>query len=293
MKKIFIFLLFISVTIILGTTWLAMKIALQTIPPLFITGVRFLISFTLLTIISFFFKAKLFFPVRKLQFQILLSIFYFLIPFTLMLYCGKFLEISLSAIIYSNMPVIILFFSSILEKKNICFLKKIGIFFSILSLISIFVEKIFFGSIQEIFGIIALLIAMFSHSIIYIKSKKELSNFSVITLNALPSFLSGIILIIGSFFFENPNIMFFSKSSILATIYLGSIVGVFGILSYFYLQKKTNPLIASMVFLFFPLIPIGTEYFFHNKFLLKIELFSVFFSFFGIMIILFSSFFLI
>ncbi|XRX43306.1 MAG: DMT family transporter [Buchnera aphidicola (Tetraneura sorini)] len=292
MKKIFTLFLFILVTVVLGTTWLAMKVALQTMPPLFITSIRFLISFILLVILSFFFKTKLFFPTEKLKFKFLLCIFYFLIPFTLMLYCGKYVEISLSSIIYSNMPAIILFFSFILEKKDIFFFKKIGIICSMFSLIIIFFEKILFGSVQEILGIIGLFIAMLSHAIIYVVSKREFSDFSVITLNAFPSFLSGLLLLIGSLLFEHPNVMFFSKKSILATIYLGSVVGVFGILSYFYLQKKTTPLVASTVFLFFPSIPIGFEYFFYNKFLFRIELFSAFFSFFGIIIIILSSCFL-
>ncbi|WP_159196088.1 EamA family transporter, partial [Klebsiella pneumoniae] len=52
MRRITIFILFLLVAVTWGTTWLAMKIALETIPPVFATGMRFLFSAPLLIIIA-------------------------------------------------------------------------------------------------------------------------------------------------------------------------------------------------------------------------------------------------
>ncbi len=45
-KKYLPALLFVSVCLIWGTTWLAMEFAVQTIPPIFATGLRFFNRFT-------------------------------------------------------------------------------------------------------------------------------------------------------------------------------------------------------------------------------------------------------
>ncbi len=44
MRRITIFILFLLVAVTWGTTWIAMKIALESIPPVFATGMRFLFS---------------------------------------------------------------------------------------------------------------------------------------------------------------------------------------------------------------------------------------------------------
>ncbi|EPQ9772019.1 EamA family transporter, partial [Escherichia coli] len=44
MQKIIVFLLFCTVALTWGTTWLSMRIAVETIPPLFATGMRFMFA---------------------------------------------------------------------------------------------------------------------------------------------------------------------------------------------------------------------------------------------------------
>lgn len=118
MNKIIILLLFSLVSITWGTTWIAMKIAVETIPPLFATGMRFLIASPLLIILSYVKKAPLLFPYGQRNLQIVISFFYFSIPFTLMLYGGKYVNSSISSVIFSVMPVVVLILSSFFLKKK-------------------------------------------------------------------------------------------------------------------------------------------------------------------------------
>ncbi|WP_348769580.1 DMT family transporter [Buchnera aphidicola] len=265
MKKIIIILLFALVSITWGTTWIAMKIAVETIPPLFATGIRFLIASPLLIILSCITKTPLLFPYGQRNFQIIISFFYFSIPFTLMLYGGKYVSSSISSVIFSSMPVIILIFSSFFFKKKIDLIKKIGIFISLITLFFILLIDLKSENFFQWKGIIALVLALFSHALIYIECQKRCTNISIITFNALPSLISGIFLSIVSWFFEHPNIYLFSKQSILAIFYLGDFSGIFGILSYFYLQKKVSSFYASTVFLIFPLISYILEVYFYKK----------------------------
>jgi len=117
MNKIII-LLFSLVSITWGTTWMAMKIAVETIPPLFATGIRFLIASPLLILLSYIIKAPLLFPHGQRNFQIFISFFYFSIPFTLMLYGGKYVSSSIASVIFSNMPVVVLILSAFFLKKK-------------------------------------------------------------------------------------------------------------------------------------------------------------------------------
>ena len=118
MNKIIILLLFSLVSITWGTTWIAMKIAVETIPPLFATGVRFLIASPLLIFLCYITKTPLLFPYGQRSFQVIISFFYFSIPFSLMLYGGKYVNSSIASVIFSNMPVVVLILSSFFLKKK-------------------------------------------------------------------------------------------------------------------------------------------------------------------------------
>ncbi|WP_414477924.1 DMT family transporter [Photobacterium damselae] len=74
-------LLFVSVCLIWGTTWLAMEVAVQTIPPIFATGLRFLVASPLLISLAIILKQPLFFPKGKRHWMLIVAVFYFSIPF--------------------------------------------------------------------------------------------------------------------------------------------------------------------------------------------------------------------
>lgn len=52
MRKVSISILFMLVSLTWGTTWLAMRIAVETIPPVFATGMRFMFAAPFLIIIA-------------------------------------------------------------------------------------------------------------------------------------------------------------------------------------------------------------------------------------------------
>ncbi|QCI15956.1 DMT family transporter [Buchnera aphidicola] len=286
MNNVVIIILFSLVSITWGTTWIAMKIITETIPPFFATGIRFLIASPLLIVLAYYTKTPLLFPYKQRWFQLIISIFYFSIPFTLMLYGGKYVNSSLASIIFSNMPVIVLTISSLYLKQKLFLIQKIGIFISLTTLSIILLIELVSQSFFQWKGILALLIALFSHAMIYSECQKKCCNVSVITFNALPSLLSGILLSIISWFIEHPHISLFSKKSILAIFYLGDFSGIFGILSYFYLQKKVSAFYASTVFLIFPFISGFLDNYIYKNTILFYEIWFIFPLFIGILLTL-------
>lgn len=259
MRNVIISMLFILVSLTWGTTWLAMRIAVETIPPIFATGMRFIFASPFLICIALLTKTPLLFPSGQRLFQFIICIFYFSIPFTLMIYGETYVSSGLASIIFSNMPVAVLIASIFILNEKTNLMQITGLTISIVSLASILLEesKSNMGSHWQ--GILALSSAVIIHAVIYAQCKKRCCAVSVITFNALPCFLAGLILAFTGYFFEKPQIANFSINSILSTCYLGIFAGVFGILCYFLLQKKANAFQASLVFLIFPLIAVSLE----------------------------------
>ncbi|WP_210522952.1 DMT family transporter [Pantoea ananatis] len=261
MQKTAVVILFLIVTLTWGTTWLAMQIAVQTVPPLFATGMRFIFAAPFLITIAYATKTPLLFPSGQRLFQVIISIFYFSIPFTLMIYGEKYVSSGLASVIFSTMPVAVMVASVLILRTQTNALQIAGLALSTIALTCIIFNESKSGYGGQWLGVLALITAVIMHSILYTCCKKRSCNVSVITFNALPCLLAGILLIITGWVSEKPDLHSFSASSILATFYLGAFAGVFGILCYFALQKKAGAFKASLVFLIFPVI----AFFLENK----------------------------
>ena len=112
-KKYITLLLFCSVCFIWGTTWLAMEVAVETIPPIFSTGLRFLIASPILILLSKIFNQPLLFPKGSRKWTIIVAVFYFAIPFTLMIAGEMYISSGLASIIFANMPIVVMVMSTL------------------------------------------------------------------------------------------------------------------------------------------------------------------------------------
>ncbi len=70
MRNVTIFLLFTLVCLTWGTIWLAMRVAVETIPPIFATGMRFIFASPFLISIALLTKTPLVFQKSNVYFRV-------------------------------------------------------------------------------------------------------------------------------------------------------------------------------------------------------------------------------
>ncbi|WP_241623078.1 DMT family transporter [Rosenbergiella australiborealis] len=252
-------LLFIIVALTWGTTWLAMKIAGTSIPPLFATGLRFLCAAPLLLIILKITNTPLLFPKGQRFFQAIISVFYFALPFTLMIYGERWVSSGLASVIFAMMPVAVLSASMILLREKTNTVQLLGLTLALVALISVLLRESQGAASGQLLGILMLVAAVVIHAVMYALCKKRCCQVSVLTFNALPCLMAGILLTLLGGLVEHPVITHFSTESLLAVVYLGAFAGVFGIMCYFLLQQRATAFQASTVFLIFPIIALSLE----------------------------------
>ncbi|RWR00681.1 multidrug DMT transporter permease [[Pantoea] beijingensis] len=251
--------LFCVVALTWGTTWLAMKIAVESVPPLFATGIRFMCASPLLLLLAWYKKAPLLFPKGNRFFQLMVAVFYFAIPFTLMIYGESYTPASLAAIIFAMMPVAVLGASLLLLNEKTSAQQMLGLCFSLAALCGILWLETQHSGKSTFRGISALVSAVIIHALMYVQCKKRGNRVSVLTYNALPCLAAGVALTLGGWWIESPQPAAFTQSAILAILWLGVVAGVGGILCYFALQQVARPFQASLVFLVFPVIAIALD----------------------------------
>lgn len=250
--------LFTAVALTWGTTWMAMKITVATVPPIFATGLRFLCAAPLLLLLARYKKVPLLFPHGQRGFQLCVMLFYFAIPFTLMIYGERYTSSSLAAIIFATMPAAVLAASILFLREKTTLQQLLGLAISIGALSTILWHETRASGDSQWQGVAALVAAVVIHALMYVQCKKRCSGISVLSYNALPCLGAGVLLTLAGLL-EAPDYHSFAPQALLSIAYLGVVAGVGGILAYFALQQAAKPFQASLVFLVFPLIAVALE----------------------------------
>lgn len=228
MKSKDILLAFLVVTI-WGSYFLVTKIALFSFPPMFLSGIRYLLLFIFTC--SFLFKAKV--PIKKI---FLLSIVLFV----------NLVALNHAILYSSNLAPIILLneltvpFSVILGiyflKEKVSLKDIIGISLAIIGSIIVITIK----SLENVNSIAILLIILASILFsFYNLMAKELSKFNGLTILAYLSLFTFPQFLLLSYFQETwPNIEEINLNSIIALLYIAIIVTLMGYYLWFYLLNK-------------------------------------------------------
>lgn len=255
-------LLFLTVCISWGTTWLGIKIAVETVPPLTASGLRFLIAFPLFIIFALLRGDSILFPRHHLGFFVFITFCYFGLPYYLLNYGETHVSSGLTALLFSCMPVFILIFSATVLHDHIYLSQTIGIVIGFASLYMILRSQGFNLDHDGLAGVIAILIAALMHALCYVITKQKGAAISVITFNTLPIGMAGLMLFIAGLAIEQPAFSEISARSWMAITYLGLFASVGGFIVYFFLLKRMSPVILSFVFIIFPVfaVVIGTWY---------------------------------
>ncbi|MFM0226600.1 DMT family transporter [Paraburkholderia dipogonis] len=255
-------LLFLIVCLSWGTTWLGIKIAVESAPPLTSAGLRFLIAFPLFLAFALIRKESLFFPREKIGFFIFVTLGYFSVPYYLLNYGEMHVASGLTALLFSSMPVFILIFSALFLREKIYLSQFIGIAVGFGSLFMIVKTQGMHMDHAELFGVLAILAAAIMHALCYVITKRQGALISVITFNTLPIGIAGLMLFIAGTLLEHPRLSEITLRSWSALTYLGLAASVGGFIVYFFLLKRLSPVILSFVFIVFPVfaVVIGSWY---------------------------------
>lgn len=244
--------LFLIVCLSWGTTWLGIKIAVESVPPLTAAGLRFLIAFPLFLSFAALRREPLLFPRQSRWFFVFVTLSYFSLPYYLLNYGEMHVSSGLTALLFSCMPVFILMFSALFLREKILPTQMLGIAIGFASLFMIIRSQGLHLNQAEWLGVLAILCAAILHALCYVVTKKHGSAISVITYNTLPIGIAGLMLFIVGLNVEAPVFKDVTARSWGALLYLGLVASVGGFIVYFILLKRLSPVLLSFVFIIFP-----------------------------------------
>jgi putative membrane protein PagO len=246
---------YILLCFIWGSTWLAIRLGLDSLTPFISAGFRFFLASLIIIV---------FIKIRKMSVQldktsvilyIILTFFSYAIPFALVYWGEQYVPSGLAAVLFAVYPFSVAFLSYLtLPQEKIGVLKLIGMVAGFAGIIVIFSDHIGGNMSAYVIGMIAIVISAVMQSGVAVTIKKYGHHLNPLSMNFLPMLVSGILLIITGLFTENLSSLRFDTNAVLSVTYLALFGSVITFTSYYWLLKHINIILLSLIAFITPVI---------------------------------------
>jgi drug/metabolite transporter (DMT)-like permease len=240
----------LTVAFVWGTTFLGIRIAVETIPPWFVAGIRQFLAAVLVAIILISTKELKWIGWKNFRIQIILSILMLIIANGMTTVAEEHLSSSLASLISATSPLFIFIFSIFFNLEKFSFRGIIGIMLGFSGILLIFKDGLKdLLNLEYRMGVIFMFFAILGWAIGNIYSKKINHESQNISLNLFYQFsFAGIVQIFFGFLFSNElNIEVWSLKSIIATVYLAVFGSLIAFYAFHYALKKISSTQISLL----------------------------------------------
>ncbi|MEE9429419.1 MAG: EamA family transporter [Melioribacteraceae bacterium] len=279
---------FISICIIWGSTWVVIRIGLDTLTPMISAGVRFLFASLIIFSIVQFKKYKLPKDSLSLKLYFFMGIFSFAIPFWLVYWAEQFIPSGLASVLFGVFPFSVFIFSWLfLKTEKLDFYKMLSIILGFIGIVIIFYENINLDFEKQFWGLVAVFASAVLQGLVAVILKKYAGHLNPFSMNAYPLLIAGSVLILFSFGFEDSTNWEFTPKAIYSILYLATIGTIVTFTIYYWLLQNMNVVILSLSSFITPIIAVILGWLILNEKLSQNVLFG---SMLVLMGILFSNF---
>jgi drug/metabolite transporter (DMT)-like permease len=246
--------LFALICLIWGSTWLAIKVGLDGVPPFLGAGLRFLIA-TLLVGTVLVARRKRVHLTRDDRVCVLsLGLLVFWIDYAAVYWAELRISSGLTAILFSTMPLMTSLMSAYWTRSEILTGRKVaGILVGILGTALLFWPHERLGQ-QQALGMLAALGGCLSATVNLVTMKKYNRHGDPFVLNFFGMGLGTACLLVMSATLEDWHDVVWTRSNVLAIFYLSVFGSVIAFSSYYYLIKKMDATIVSLSTLIIPIV---------------------------------------
>lgn len=263
-KEVKIWIVYIFICIVWGTTWSVIKIGLTQYPPLLFASVRFSIGFLFL---GLFLRNRDFASTRSKQFWILVivvALFAYALPTALTYYAQLVVPSSLASVLFSTFPLwVTLATKMYLPSEYVTKYQVLGIVIGLLGIFLILHPVDFRIAQSTSTAMIAILVSAFVQVIPLIAARKLAREYTSISYNFFAMGIASVVLFALSSAFHEQGRLSLSPLGILSLLYLGIFATAIAFVGYFWLTAYVSPVILSLSAFITPLIAIliGTALF--------------------------------
>ncbi len=261
-------LAFAFLCLVWGTTWLAIKLTLQAIPPFSGAALRFIVAAVILFLFSRFNGISL--KISRSQFKMLLwsGLLLYVLDYGLIYWGEQYLSAGVTAIFFATFPLFTGIFATFVFRDELFHWNKFfGLALGFIGILVIFYDQLLQTDFETIviFAVLAIILAAIGGALSTVMVKKYLTGIHAVSLSlhqmiwgAASLFLFGVVA------GELPNIHFQTRS-FLAVLYLGAVGSALAFVLYYWLLRRIGAISLSFVIYVTPVIAIIVDWLYFGQ----------------------------
>ena len=235
-----VFILYALLCVIWGTTWLALKISLNYIPPIFGLGLRFTISSIILWPILLRKKPKINRSSTAIKVYLSFSLLSFVAAYSLTYWGAQFIYSSLASIIWALLPIFVSIIAHFMLPSEPLTLRRFGGGLFGLAGVAFILSSNGGQKEVQMIGVLAIFLAVVLASGPNVYLKKHYKIVNPLHVNVISQTIAAIVLIPLSFLLEKPMATIWNSTSIITLVYLAIFGTVITWTIYFWLYNHIS-----------------------------------------------------
>lgn len=256
-EKIKVALGYILICLIWGSTWMAIRIGLDSITPILSAGLRFSLASILLYGFMKLKKVRIQTDRTSIILYLILGVFSFVLPFGLVYWGENYIPSWLASVLFPAMPFFVVLFSfTAFPKDKINTDSLIGMLIGFAGIIVIFSKNISMELTFSLWGMIAVLLSGALQGGIAVMIKKYGQHLNPLSMNFIPVLMAGVVLTIAGLTMEDLSTVKFDLKALSTITYLAVFGTIVTFTTYYWLLKRMSVVILSLSSFITPIVAV-------------------------------------
>lgn len=256
-ERLRIWIAFLIVSTVWGSTWLAIKIGLATVPPFLAAGVRFIVAAGVLLVIIRFTGAEISRHHDARRVYLTLGLLSFTLPFALVYWGQQFIPTGLSSILFGAYPFWVALFSRLwLPGERLDLFKIAGILIGFAGLVTVFSSDTHWSDPNAFRGMAAILGSTMLQGFSLVMVKRYGQAVSPFAMNFVGMSIGGTLLLTLSAIVEPVASATWTFPAVASVLYLAAIGSVLTFVSYYWLLKRIDAVYLSLTSFINPIVAV-------------------------------------
>lgn len=261
-----ILLVYALLCIIWGSTWLAIKASLESLTPFISLGFRFAFASIFILILMKFRGISLQKDNESIRLYILMGFMSFVIPFGLVYWAEQFVPSGLASVLFAVYPFFVALFSFYrIPEESIGKLKIIGMSLGFFGIVIIFSDSFTADFTNLFLGMIAVALSGIIQAWIAVTLKKSGKHLNPLSMNFIPMLIAGISGLIFGILTEDLSKIKIDNTAIISVFYLALFGSVVTFTSFYWLMKKINVVLLSLIAFITPIVALFLGWIFYKE----------------------------
>jgi putative membrane protein PagO len=250
-----IFFIYVMLCFIWGSTWIAIRFGLETLTPLYSAGIRFTLAAFFILILMKIRGVRLQLDKISIRLYLIMGFLSFVIPFGLVYWAEQFVPSGMASVLFAVFPFFVAIFSFLfIASESLDIFKISGIVIGFSGIVIIFSDS-FGGDITDyLIGMFAIVLSATMQAGIVTTIKKYGHHLNPLSMNFVPMLIAGISMLVIGLAIEDTSTNSFGLHAVLSILYLAFFGSVITFTSYYWLLKKINIVILSLIAFITPIV---------------------------------------